>query len=319
MLMTRRKVLIDCDPGHDDAVAILYAARRLDVVAITTVHGNTALESTTRNALALLELAGLDIPVAVGAAAPLVGPRQASAPVHGATGLDGAVLPVPTRAPLDVHAVDLIIETAARLKGELTLAVIGPATNIAMALHREPRLAGWVREITIMGGSTTRGNVTPAAEFNVHSDSEAASVVFGSGAPLRMVGLDVTRRTGMDEADLDRLRASGRGVAGVVADLIGFYLARQRERRGPGVVAPMHDVCALVPLVDPTLLTYVDARVDVELAGRHTRGMTVVDLRPPGLLRDGAASEAPVNATVAIESDSRRVIDSVISALVEHR
>lgn len=315
--MSLPKLLIDCDPGHDDAVAILYAARRLDVVGITTVHGNNTLANTTRNALALLELAGLTIPVAAGCAEPLVGPRQASAPVHGATGLDGAELPPPTRRPLDVHAVDFIIETASRLRGELVLAVIGPETNVALALKREPRLATWLREITIMGGSTTRGNVTPAAEFNIHCDPEAAAIVFGCGAPIRMVGLDVTRRTGLDEADIARLKGSGRRVAAVVADLIAFYLARQRERRGAGVVAPMHDVCAVVGLVDPTLLTTVEARVEVELAGRYTRGMTVCDLRPPGLMRDGPGT-GPANARVAVEADSRRLIDAVVTALLEH-
>ena len=315
--MPATKLLIDCDPGHDDAVAILYAARRLDVVGLTTVHGNNTLESTTRNALAVLELAGLDIPVAVGVPEPLVQRRRAIASVHGATGLDGATLPTATRKPVDAHAVDFIIETASRLRGELVLAAIGPQTNVAMALRREPRLAGWLREITIMGGSTQRGNITPAAEFNVHCDPEAAAVVFGCGAPIRMVGLDVTQRTGLDEHDLARLKASGRRVAGTVADLIGFYLARQRERRGAGAVAPMHDTCAIVPYVDDTLLATVDARVEVELAGTHTRGMTVCDLRHPGHMRDPVPSE-PANARVAIASDARRLVDDVLAALLEY-
>lgn len=315
--MPATKILIDCDPGHDDAVAILYAARRLDVVGLTTVHGNNTLESTTRNALAVLELAGLDIPVAIGSPVPLEQPPQPIARVHGETGLDGATLPVPTRRPVDVHAVDFIIDTASRLRGELVLAVIGPQTNVALALRREPRLARWLREITIMGGSTQRGNITPAAEFNVHCDPEAAAVVLASGVPIRMVGLDVTQRTGLDERDLARLRASGRKVAGTVADLIGFYLARQRERRGAGVVAPMHDTCAIVPYVDESLLTTVDARVEVELAGTHTRGMTVCDLRHPGHVRDPAPA-TPANARVAIASDARRLVDDVLAALIEY-
>lgn len=315
--MTRTKLLIDCDPGHDDAVAILLAARRLDLVAVTTVFGNNSLERTTTNALALLELAGLDVPLAAGCAGPLTGGTTAIAPVHGSTGLDGADLPAPTRRPVDQHAVDVIIETASRHRGELVLAVIGPATNVALAIRREPRLAAWLREITIMGGSTERGNVTPAAEWNVHCDPEAAVAVLACGARIRLVGLNVTRRTGLDDGDLARLKATGGRVAGVVADLIGFYLARQREARGPGVVAPMHDACAIVPLIDPTLIGYVDARVEVELAGRHTRGMTVCDLAPPDAAAWGRRPES-CNARVAVDADGRRIADLVIGALAEY-
>ena len=167
--MSKRKILIDCDPGHDDAVAILYAARHLDLVGISTVHGNNTVENTTRNALAILELAGLD----------------------------GADVPEPKRRPVDMHAVDFIIDMGRRHRGELVLATIGPETNVAMALRREPRLKDWLQEITVMGGSTGPGNVTPAAEFNIYCDPEAAWAVFNSGIPIRMVGLNVTRRTGV--------------------------------------------------------------------------------------------------------------------------
>jgi inosine-uridine nucleoside N-ribohydrolase len=312
--VSKRKLLIDCDPGHDDAVAILFAARHLDVVGITTVHGNNTLENTTRNALAILELAGLDLPLAMGCAEPLAQARAAAAPVHGKTGLDGTQLAEPKRKPIAAHAIDFIIETASRYRGELTLAAIGPETNVALALKREPRLADWLAEITVMGGSTGAGNVTAAAEFNIHCDPEAAWSVFNSGVAIRMVGLNVTRRVGFRDDDIARLRNSGRKVAGVVADLMAFYLARQHER-GLGV-AVMHDVCAIVPYVDGTLISYRDARVDIELNGSLTRGMTVCDLRPaPAAEWSGRPAK---NAKIAVDCENPPLIDLVIETLLSY-
>lgn len=307
--MTRPKLLIDCDPGHDDAVALLFAARHFDLVGVTTTHGNNSLANITRNALAILELGGIDVPVAMGFAKPLVG-EPVYAPVHGKSGLDGHELPEPARRPIDVHAVDFIIETARRHQGELILAVIGPQTNVAVALGREPKLRTWLREITVMGGSAAGGNVTAAAEFNIFCDPEAAAVVFGCGVPIRMVGLDVTRRTGFDEADIARLRASGRRVAGVIADLVSFYLARQREVFARAV-APMHDVCALVPYVDEALLETDGAIVHVECAGIHTRGATVCDVR-------GARGLAVPPVRLATRSEARALIDRVIDTLLTY-
>lgn len=314
--MSKPKILIDCDPGHDDAVAILYAARHLDVLALTTVHGNNTLENITRNTLALIELSGLDIPVAVGAAEPLAQPRMASAPVHGKSGLDGAELPEPARRPIETHAIDLIIEMASKHRGELILATIGPETNVALALRREPRLKSWLKEITVMGGSTGSGNITPAAEFNIHCDPEAAWVVFNSGVPIRMVGLNVTRATGIEPADIARLRASGGKTATTIADLMSFYLERQRERRG-ATSAPMHDACAIVPYVDLSLIDYADARVEIELTGTHTRGMTVCDIHT-GLPASALAGRPPANARVAVSSRARPVITSIVDALLTY-
>jgi inosine-uridine nucleoside N-ribohydrolase len=313
--VSRTKILIDCDPGHDDAVAILFAARHLDLVGITTVHGNNTLENTTRNTLAILELAGLDVPVAAGCAEPMAQPRMAAAPVHGKSGLDGAELPEPKRRPIEAHAVDFIIETASHHRGELVLATIGPETNVALALRRERRLKNWLREITVMGGSTGAGNVTMAAEFNIHCDPEAAWAVFNSGVPIRMVGLNVTRRTGFNGADVERMKAGGRTVGSTIASLMAFYLARQRERHGLHV-APMHDVCAIVPFVDETLIEYRYTRVDIELTGTHTRGMTVCDLRPTRL--SGAPGQPAPNALVAIDAQSRPLIEKVIGTLLAY-
>src|SRR3954447_9809760 len=312
----RAKILIDCDPGHDDAVAILFAARHLDLVAVTTVHGNNSLANTTRNALAVLELAEIDVPVAAGCSEPLVQPAGHIGHIHGKTGLDGAEIPAPTRRPIDSHAVDLIIELASRHRGELVVALIGPETNFAVALKREPRLKAWVREVTIMGGSTGLGNITPAAEFNIHCDPEAASIVFESGIPIRMVGYNVTRQTGFDAGDLQRMKASGRKMASVIGDLMGFYLAGQNRVFGLSV-APMHDVCAIVPYVAPELIDYVETSVNVELAGRYTRGMTVCDLRGvrPGATT-GIGPAGPATTKVALEADRRALIDLVIDAVL---
>jgi inosine-uridine nucleoside N-ribohydrolase len=299
-------------------VALLFAARHLDLVGITTVHGNSSLENTTRNALALMELAGLDIPVARGCAGPLVGSATYAPNIHGKSGLDGATLPEPKRRVVAEHAVDFIIARAERHRGELVVAVVGPQTNLALALRREPRLAQWLREITVMGGSTTTGNVTPAAEFNIWCDPEAAAAVFASGIPVRMVGLNVTRRTGFSSADVERLRASGRRVAAVLADLLAFYLARQREAFGLDL-APMHDVCAIVPYAFPDLIRYGETAVQVELAGPLTRGMTVCDLRTlrPDTKLPARLAAAP-NAQVALEADSRLLIDRVIETILTY-
>ncbi|HJQ58543.1 MAG TPA: nucleoside hydrolase, partial [Vineibacter sp.] len=187
-----------------------------------------------------------------------------------------------------------------------------------LALRREPRLAGWLREITVMGGSTTTGNVTPAAEFNIYCDPEAAAAVFASGVPIRMVGLNVTRRTGFSSADVQRLRASGRRVAVVLADLLAFYLARQRESFGLDL-APMHDVCAVLPYAFPELIRYAETSVQVELSGALTRGKTVCDLRALHADTRLPARLSPTpNAKVALEADSRLLIDRVIETILTY-
>lgn len=317
--MTRQKIVIDCDPGHDDLVAILFAARHMDLLGVTTVHGNNSLANTTRNGLITLELGKLDhVPLAAGCAEPLAQASIGIGEGHGASGLDGASVPEPTRKPIETHAVDFIIETARAHKGELILATIGPQTNIAMALKREPRLKSWLREITIMGGSTTTGNFTPAAEFNIAGDVEAAWTVFESGVPLRMVGLNITRVTGFDEGDIARMRASGKAAARVIADLMEFYLGTQKARYGLKV-ATMHDVCAIVPYVYPDLITYLHTSVRIETAGALTRGMTLCDLRhPKGAQAEHLRHRTAPNCHVAIEAQSRALADAVLATLLTY-
>ena len=314
--MARTKILIDCDPGHDDAVAILYAAKHCDLVGVTTTHGNNSLDNCTHNALAVLTLGALDVPLAKGCAEPIAGIRVQAGNGHGKTGLDGTNLSAPDRAPIDQHAVDFLIDMARQHRDELVLAVVGPATNVAMAIKREPRFAGWLREITVMGGSTALGNITPVAEFNCWADAEASAVMYSCGAPIRMVGYNVTSRTGTNEADIARLRTGGK-VAGHIADLLEFYLGRQRHLFGLNI-APMHDVCAVVPYVHPDMLTYHHCNVQVELNGTLTRGMTVCDLRT--LTEDGKAmrGSGDANVQVALESDARRLISHVVDTILTY-
>jgi inosine-uridine nucleoside N-ribohydrolase len=312
------KLLIDCDPGHDDAVAILYAARHLDVVGITTVFGNASIENTTRNALAICTLAGLDLPVAKGFGRPLVGPMTRFAPDgHGKTGIDGAELPEPAFEPVDQHAVQFIIEQASAHRGELVLVVIGAQTNVGVALRLEPRLADWLAGISIMGGSALVGNLQPVQCVNVLSDPEAAHIVFSSGVPIHWVGYDMTRTVLIKEPDVERLRGGGR-TARAVADLATFYMGRQRAVLGVDG-APMHDSCAVIPFVRPELITYRDVPVEVELHGQLTRGMTVADLRTiqPGE-HQTIQPPKPANAKLAVDADRRGIIDAVVDAVLTY-
>jgi inosine-uridine nucleoside N-ribohydrolase len=312
------KLLIDCDPGHDDAVAILYAARHCELLGISTVFGNQTVEHTTRNALRVLALAGLSIPVARGFDRPLIGDAPLAPDTHGASGLDGVELPEPTAAAIDAHATQFIIETARRHRDELTLAIIGAHTNVAVALRLEPRLAQWLRAITIMGGSAGMGNLRPQACVNILSDPEAAHIVFASGIPIRWIGYETSRTVLMRERDIARLRGGGR-VARAVAELASYYRERQRSVYGVDG-APMHDPCAVVPLVRPELIRYEPAPIAIELASPLTRGMTVVDRRPlqPGaVLRSIEPKRAP-NAEMAVEVNVQGVIDELVDTLLAY-
>ncbi len=312
------KLIIDCDPGHDDAMAILFAAHHLNLIGITTVFGNTSLANATRNALGICALGGLDVPVAVGMSEALVARPASAADLHGKSGLDGAVLPAATRSPIAQHAVQFIIDQARVAPGQLVLAPIGPLTNVAVALKTEPRLAGWLKCITLMGGSTTGGNVTAQAEFNIFCDPEAAAVVFASGVPILMAGLNVTRQAGIGTAHIERLRQSGGKVGEIFAGLLGFYLQRSQEIFNLKT-ASMHDPCALLPLVAPGLITHQATHVHVELASPQLRGMTACDLRNVNLARVLTVHKPlPPNAQVAIAIDGDAAVDLVIDSLIAY-
>lgn len=314
--MTR--LLIDCDPGHDDAIAILYAAKRRDVVGVTTVFGNQTVEKTTFNALRVLTLAGLDIPVARGCGVPLIGEAPLAPDTHGASGLDGVDLPEPDRAALDIHAAEFIIQTARRHRGELDLAIIGAHTNVALALRLEPQLAHWLRRITIMGGTTGVGNLRPQACVNILSDPEAAHIVFTCGAPIFWIGYDLTRTVLIREAELQALSAGGR-VARAMADVAAWYRERQRAVNGIDG-APMHDSCAIAPLVSAAFIRHEAVPLVVETGHGPARGMTIVDRRPiqPGASLSSVQAKARANVEMAVDVDRPALIGDIVSSLLSY-
>jgi inosine-uridine nucleoside N-ribohydrolase len=298
-------------------VAILYAAKHLDLVGVTTTYGNSSIENVTRNALAVLTLAGIDVPVAMGCAAPILARLPYPPGVHGESGLGGARLPAPDRAPVPEHAVDMMISEAERHKDALVLAVIGPASNVALAVRKEPRFASWLREITVMGGSAGIGNMSPVAEFNVWADPEAAAVLFDCGAPIRMVGYDITSTIGFAAADLDQLRAGG-SIARTIGELLAFYRSRQQDVFDLDI-ALLHDVCAIAPYVDDSLIDYRTCHVAVELTGTCSRGMTVCDLRRLTEERRRQRGGQAANTRVAVAADRRRLVEGVLATLLAYR
>ncbi|MGD0240740.1 MAG: nucleoside hydrolase [Streptosporangiaceae bacterium] len=284
------RIILDCDPGIDDALAIAFAHGHpgIDLVGITTVAGNVGLPKTTANALAVCEFVGAaGIPVTPGCPGPLLRPALDARRVHGDSGLGGAVLPPAAASPADGHAIDYLIETIRAAPGEITLVATGPLTNIALAVQREPRLADWVRQFVIMGGSASRGNVTPAAEYNIWADPEAAAAVFRAGWTVIMLGLDVTLRTGASQQVLQRMGELGPLGTRLLLPALEQYRS-VRESSGP----PVHDVCAVAWVAEPHLFGLAPARVQVELAGQFTAGMTVADFDAPGEVGNGNAMVA---------------------------
>ena len=275
------RIILDCDPGHDDAMAIVLAhgAPEIELAAITTVAGNHPLELTTLNARRICSLCGIDdVPIAAGCAAPLIRALVTAPQIHGETGLEGHPWAEPTVAAVPDHAVDLIIDLVMAAPGEITLVPIGPATNIALALRREPRIASRVREVVLMGGAWSRGNMTPAAEFNTYVDPEAAAIVFGGGWPVTMIGLEVTEMAVANDDVFQRIDAVATPVAKAVSGMLRFYQAQQLREVGIGS-PPVHDPCAVARVARPELVETRDAYIEVELAGRLTMGMTVTDFR----------------------------------------
>lgn len=275
-----QRILLDCDPGHDDAVAILLAARApgIQLQAITTVAGNQVLEKTARNALKVCSLAGIrDIPIAAGMDRPLVRELHTAPEIHGVSGLDGPSVPEPDLTLAPTHGVDLLIERLRASDGDLTIVATGPLTNVATAMRRAPDILPKIQRIVLMGGAIGLGNTTPAAEFNIFVDPEAAHVVFTSGRPVTMVGLDVTHQVLATPEVRARIRALGSPVAYLVDDLLGFYADRYRAVFGFDS-PPLHDPCAVARVVDPTLLTTQPMHVDIELRGEWTAGRTVCDV-----------------------------------------
>lgn len=270
-------IILDCDPGHDDVIAIVVAAAHTDLLGITTVAGNAPLRLTTRNALIVTDLLGLDTPVHSGADRPLVAPPRHASHIHGESGLDGADLPEPSRRADSDNAVDFIIDTCRGIEG-VWLVPIGPMTNIALALRAAPDLAGRIGGISLMGGGSF-GNRSAAAEFNIWADPEAAAIVFDYGGPLIMAGLDVTHQLQAAPERIEMIRVLPGRLAALLADLLVFFSSTYVERHDTMRGAPVHDPCAVMALTHPQLFERESRHVVVETHGEHTRGMTLIDER----------------------------------------
>jgi inosine-uridine nucleoside N-ribohydrolase len=302
------QVILDCDPGHDDAIALLLAlgSPELRLLGVSTVAGNQTLEKTTANAIRVLDHVGRrDITVAAGAGRPLVRELAVAANVHGETGLDGPVLPPPGRPPVPQHAIDWIADTVTASPDPVTLLATGPLTNVALLLARYPDLGSQLERIVLMGGAIDRGNVTPAAEFNIWVDPEAAHRVFTSGIDLTMVGLDVTHQALMGPEHAHRLRSAGR-AGELVADMFDFYVRFHQREYGIDA-SPVHDAVAAAYLIDETLLETKHCGVKVDLDSDLSRGRTHVDVR-------GNMGWEP-NCHVAAGIDAERFFELLIARI----
>jgi inosine-uridine nucleoside N-ribohydrolase len=297
-----QKVIIDADPGVDDAFALLLAMRspELNIRAITAVAGNVPLSLTLPNALRLVEIAGrTDIPVASGAASPLIRRLVTATYAHGENGLAGVEFPAPTMRPVKEPAADLICRLVRENPGEIAIVGLGPLTNVALALRQDPDAARMIRKIVLMGGSLSGGNITPAAEFNFYVDPEAASMVFDSGIPITMVGLDVTRKVELTQDHIRQLEA-GRGPVSQAAAKIATRIMQLYRQQGSQGGLHMHDPLAMTALLQPDILTFEDYHVEIETAGALTAGESV------GWKRGALWYSAPLRATTPEGSGSRQ-------------
>ena len=273
-------IILDCDPGHDDAIAIVLAlaSPELDVKAITSSAGNQTPEKTLRNVLRMLTLLQRqDIPVAGGARKPLMRELIIADNVHGESGLDGPALPEPDFAPQNCTAVELMAKTLRESPQPVTIVATGPQTNVALLLNSHPELHDKIARIVLMGGAMVLGNWQPAAEFNIYVDPEAAEIVFQSGIPVVMAGLDVTHRAQIHDMDIERFRQVGNPIATIVAELLDFFMEYHKDAKWGFTGAPLHDPCTIAWLLKPELFTCVERWVGVETQGKYTQGMTVVD------------------------------------------
>lgn len=308
----KHKIILDCDPGHDDAIAILLAAHHpdIDLLAITTVAGNQSVEKTTRNALKVCSLANIrHVPIARGMDRPLLRPANHAPDIHGESGMDGPHIPEPDIELDPRHGVDLLIELLLNSDGDITLVPTGPLTNIAAAMRREPAIVPKIAAISLMGGAMGLGNVTPAAEFNIHTDPEAAEIVFGCGRPITMVPLEVTHQALATGEVTARLRAAQRPVATFAADLLVFFAGTYHNVFG-FPAAPVHDPCAVAAIIDPTILRAHTMHVAIETTGQWTTGRTVCDVY-------GKFSKQP-NARVGYALDVKRFWNMVIETILSY-
>lgn len=305
-----RKIILDCDPGHDDAVAMLLAHGNPDIelVGVTTVMGNQTIEKVTRNALSVARVAGITgVPFAQGAARPLVRQVETAESIHGESGLDGPVLPEPTIQLDPRPAAQFLVDTIlASEPGEITLVATGALTNLALAARLDPRIVAHVREVVLMGGGAHVGNWSAVAEFNIVIDPEAAAIVFNEPWQVTMVGLDLTHQALATPEVISAIQAVGTGPSRFVDELMVFFAHSYKDAQGFDF-PPVHDPCAVAYVIDPTLMRTVRAPIDIELSGGLTLGMTVVDLREP--------AGDDVTTQVAFDLDHERFWALVVDAL----
>ena len=309
----KRPVILDCDPGHDDAISLILAlsSDKLDVLAVTTSAGNQTPDKTLNNALRVLTLLGRhDIPVAAGAPKPLARELIIADNVHGESGLDGPKLPDPAFAPVSKTAIELIAEKVKNSKQPVTLVPTGPLTNIALFLSAHPELHHNIDSIVLMGGAAGVGNWTPAAEFNIFVDPEAADMVFKSGIPIVMCGLDVTHEAQIMDEDIERIRVINNPIAQCVAELLDFFMIYHRDPKWGFTGAPLHDPCTIAWLLNPSLFSAVDCWVGVETKGEHTQGMTVVDRYQ--------LTGKPHNTKVLFNIDRKGFVDFIVERLNDY-
>ena len=299
-------VILDGDPGHDDAIAWVLATSSplLDIRAVTSVCGNQTIQKTTYNAGRIMTLVGLNVPLAMGRVKPLVADAIIAPTVHGNSGLDGPALPEPAKKPVEIDACTLMAKVLEESSEPVVLIPTGPLTNIATLLLLYPHLKPKIRHIYLMGGGIDFGNWTPAAEFNILVDPEAADVVFRSGIPITMAGLDVTEKALVFPEDFERIRAVGNPVAKVVAEWLDFFYGFHRSIGYPG--APVHDAVAVAALIKPEIMTMVDMYVQIETTGDYSRGTTVGD-------KLGVLGK-PANARVIMGIDRLKFVDLLVEA-----
>ncbi|MBN2404177.1 MAG: nucleoside hydrolase [Coriobacteriia bacterium] len=305
-------IILDCDPGHDDALAILLANANpaVDLLAITTVGGNQTVEKCTINARRICSVAGItDVPIATGAAEPLIGDLHIGEYVHGVSGLDGPDWGEPSVQASDESAVDLIVRLLREHPEPVTIVAVGPLTNIALVIRDHPDVVDNIREIVIMGGSTERGNDTPYAEFNIKVDPEAAAIVFAAALPVTMCGLNITHQALATPDVIERLKALDTRMGDLCVELLTFFSASYLRTWG-FTSPPLHDPVALMRVIDPSVVECLPEPVAIETEGRYTRGATVVDLHHLSGERD--------NALVAMTLDRERFWDAMIEAVASY-
>ncbi len=305
--MDKIPVILDGDPGHDDAIAWVFAkaSPKFDIKAVTSVAGNQTIEKTTINARRICALLGIDAPIARGAVKPVTTDPVTAGNWHGDSGLDGPAMPEPDQELSELPAVDLMAKVIRESETPVTIIATGPQTNVAQLLIAHPEVKEKIGKISIMGGGVTHGNWSPAAEFNIFEDPEAAWMEFHSGIPLQMCGLDVTERAIIRPDDFPRIRGVGNQVADIVAGWLEFFYRYPMEIGYDG--APVHDPCAVLSLTHPEIFKMQDLYVDIELEGEYTRGETVADFI-------GSSGKRP-NVTCVLDIDRDSYIDLLVEAL----